>query len=124
MAKKMDAMKRNGGNQYKMVIDPQDVRQYGFANTAQLVDYKDNQYFSPQTTNTRKNQIQIEDAPFGGKNTAIVRGRQDAARFVKYLKENLNIGVESYGNNSWFVHYKSNSDYSKKLKTPKSKKKK
>lgn len=105
--------------QYKIVIDPQTIRQHGFKSANQLQEYKNNQYFSSGVSVSRKNSIQIEDASWGGKNTAIVKGRNDAANFVKYLKNNLNVGVESYGNNSWFVKLDRDASLVKKKKKKK-----
>lgn len=116
---KRDMQSNSSKSQYKMVVDPQTIRQSGFQSTSQLQEYKNEQYFSSMVTNTVKNSIQIEDAPWGGKNTAIVSGRNEAANFVQYLKNNLNVGVESYTNNSWFVKLDRDSNLAKKKKNKK-----
>lgn len=99
-----------------MVVDPDVVRKSGFASTAQLEQYKNDQYFTSGTAQTRKARIEIKDAPFLDRkgNAAIVSGKQDAANFVDYLKTKLDVGVESYTNDSWIVHYKSKADLSRK----------
>lgn len=105
--------------QYRIVIDPETIRKQGFESTQQLEEYKNDQYFTSATAQTRKNGIVIEGAPFLDRkgNASIVSGKQDAANFVDYLKTKLDVGVESYTNDSWIVHYKNKSDLSRKRQT-------
>lgn len=103
-------------------VDTERVRQYGFTNTNELINYIENQYWSHGVNNTRKqNAFSVEDAPWGGKNTAILRqgNRSDTQAFVNWLKTRLNIYVESYGNDSWFVHMSKDSDGFRKPRKPK-----
>ena len=107
--------------QYRIVIDPETIRKQGFESTQQLEKYKNDQYFTSATAQTRKNGIVIEDAPFLDRkgNASIVRGRQDAQNFVDYLKSHLDVGVEAYTGNSWIVHYKNKADLSRKRQSKK-----
>lgn len=105
-------------------ISSEIIKKHGFSGTNELVDYVNNQYWAKETSALRKEKaFSIEDAPWGGNNTALLTqgNRTETASFVDYLKRNLNVYVESYGNGSWFIHMSKDADGLKKRKRPKEK---
>lgn len=106
----------------KKVLPADTIRKYGFESLDELMDYAQWGFVaSAPAFDRERREIRASIHPLlDGVAVLENANRGVNSSFVNYLKNNLDVGIDGYGNNSYLINLKRRGDGSKKRKRPKS----
>ena len=104
------------------ILSANTIRKYGFESVEELIDYAQHGFIASASTFDRERREIKKNIHSLLDGVAVIENANRGVNtsFINYLSDNLDVGIDGYGNNSYLINLKRRKDGSKKRKRPKS----